>query len=193
MFDIIADAPENVLSAVISSLPEEGEEGYGTKGASALRSQDQGELLRCPPSSLCGGISTIDTLTDAEGFYYRDVAFHGYVLSVLMAIGLAMEKVNPLITQKVSELAARYADNVLGMRCTMLDAFLRGGGEPPHTTAGVCLSASVIPELGESHDITTFPRFFFNALNSDLLKALEDPREFWVRLPPLHCLRCIPC
>ncbi|CCW65598.1 unnamed protein product [Phytomonas sp. EM1] len=104
-----------------------------------------------------------------------------------------MEGVNPLITYKVSELAARYADNVLGMRCTVLDAFLRDVGEPPYMSSGVRLSASVIPELGDSHDITAFPRFFFNALNSNLLKALEDPQEFWMKLPPLHCVRCIPC
>ncbi|CCW71986.1 unnamed protein product [Phytomonas sp. Hart1] len=101
-----------------------------------------------------------------------------------------MEGVNPKVTRNVSALASKYSHDVLGMRCTALDEFLCEGDKSSCASSGKRLSASILPELGESHDITTFPRLFFSSLDSDLLTALEDPCEFWVRLPPMHCIRC---
>nr|CAJ2478234.1 unnamed protein product [Leishmania braziliensis] len=174
-------APSSFLEAVLESIREE-ENGHeeGSKSASASNSNN--------------GDTASTSSSEVQALLRRDQNFHRYVLNVLVAIGLSMEEVQPVITRSTYALAAGRARDILGTASADLDECLESTTPNPHLCDRLY---GPVPNTNNStgsskRDITFFPRVFFTtaeAMRQEVLR-MADTEVFWQRLPPKQCVQC---
>lgn len=186
-------APGSFLEAVLESIREEDEDedaaGSDEKAKSATTSVSN------------NGDTASTSSAEMQALLRRDQAFHRYVLNVLVAIGLSMEEVQPVISRSTYALASGRARDVLGTASVDLDECLESPGSNPHLcdrllgpvpSAGCSSSSSGAGARNAKRDITFFPRLFFStaeAMRQELTRC-ADAEMFWQCLPPKQCVQC---
>jgi hypothetical protein len=183
-------APSDFLEAVLESIrddeeaEEEKEEGMGGR----KRHNNSEPQSLTGPSSVNGDTSSTSS-AETQALLRRDQAFHRYVLNVLVAIGLSMEEVQPVITRSTYTLAAGRARDVLNASCEDLDDCLQSTEANPHLSDRL-----YAPPLNASsrRDITFFPRLFFTSAEAmrQAVVYSADKDVFWQCLPPKQCVQC---
>ncbi|CBZ29157.1 conserved hypothetical protein [Leishmania mexicana MHOM/GT/2001/U1103] len=180
-------APASFLEAVLESMREEdNEHEEEAKNASASNSNN--------------GDTASTSSAEAQALLRRDQNFHRYVLNVLVAIGLSMEEVHPVITRSAYALAAGRGRDVLGTASADLDECLESTAPNPNLCDRLYgpVSSTNNGNGGSNsggrskRDITFFPRVFFTtaeAMRQDVLRMV-DTELFWQRLPPKQCVQC---
>ncbi|KAG5471994.1 hypothetical protein CUR178_02659 [Leishmania enriettii] len=180
-------APGSFLGAVLESIgEEENEHEEGFKNASASNSNN--------------GDTASTSSGESQALLRRDQNFHRYVLNVLVAIGLSMEEVQPVITRSTYALAAGRARDVLNTASVDLDECLESTAPNPRLCDRLYGPASSTSSSsgGKSNvrsskrDITFFPRLFFTtaeATRQEVLRSV-DLELFWHCLPPKQCVQC---
>ncbi|KAG5471320.1 hypothetical protein LSCM1_01399 [Leishmania martiniquensis] len=187
-------APASFLEAVLDSIrEEENEGGEGCKNASASNSNN--------------GDTASTSSAETQALLRRDQNFHRYVLNVLVAIGLSMEEVQPVITRSTYALAAGRARDVLGAASADLEECLESTTPNPRLcdrlygpTSGAGSGSSSSgggggggnSGRGGRRDITFFPRIFFTTAEATRQEVLRstDAELFWRCLPPKQCVQC---
>ncbi|KPI84805.1 hypothetical protein ABL78_6133 [Leptomonas seymouri] len=143
--------------------------------------------------SSCSDESTAFLATaDIADLCRRDVAFTRYVLNCVVAIGIAMEGVHPVVARGAYMLANARAAEVLSEPNLLLTACLAASPAAP------CLCEMLFNEAGrgdKTRDITFFPLHFFEGLRPVQLRLREACGEagFWRQLPPNHVVPLFKC
>lgn len=176
------------------------------------------------PSTTPEGVATTKTVTTMtaitvttasldEAASRQAVAFHCFVLNVLVTVGLALEEVQPMVTRSAYALAAGRARDVLGQESDRIVHCLDGNdgssvsddGSSGSRYAGMPrLLSALMPELAAamekattsattstSKDMTTFPTAFFTAMPAAVDDSGDEEAD-WAALPPLHLVKLFP-
>ncbi|EKG05967.1 RNA-binding protein, putative [Trypanosoma cruzi] len=113
-----------------------------------------------------------------EQSHERAMNLHAYVLNILLAIGLSMELVQPVVTRCVYVLASTRSKEVFGATLPELEQTLLDGGV--HRLRPV-----LFPQVEDCN----FVKVFFESLN--LSETMSDD-VFWSSLLPNHMVRFFP-
>lgn len=204
----------NMASSLLRLLNEDEEDTAGGEAAAFLsqnaeRQEPQQQYHR-PHSQQQPSTSTSESIEESAGccgrsgasletdeavvvLRQRDEAFHRYVLNVLVAIGLAMEAIQPEISRSTYSLAASRAREVLGSPCVLLEDCLTAAAmavTPQGLPAPPRLCEALFAGCSGPRDITFFPRLFFQDITqvSGRLNDTKGTECFWKQLPPRHCM-----
>lgn len=182
-------APTDFLAAVLESIRDEEDEEDDDRVTPAEALDDDAMKRSTTGSNSVNGDIVSVSSAEAQALLRRDQAFHRYVLNVLVAIGLSMEEVQPVITRSTYTLAAGRARDVLNATCEELDECLLTTEANPRLSDrlyGPSLTAS------SKRDITFFPRLFFASAESmrQAVARSADKELFWQCLPPKQCVQC---
>lgn len=156
-------------------------------GSSEVAEQQQLLLLSDDrsPSSCSDESTAYLNSADMADLCRRDDAFTRYVLNAVVSVGIAMERVQPVIARSAYTLANARAAEVLGEASSMVAASLAASPTVPRLCELLFKDTGT---SGQTRDITFFPRRFFESVNA-VRQRVHDTRGtecFWRQLPPNH-------